>query len=80
MPLYNVYGIKSLYILSFENAWQSWTAMIDTNCKGTMHATAAVLPALTSEENKEGGHIVNISSDAGRKPFAGALSLIYAFT
>jgi len=50
---------------------ESWTAQLDTNCKGTMHATAAVLPALTSEENKEGGHIVNISSDAGRKPFAG---------
>eukprot|EP00277_Geminigera_cryophila_P013764 CAMPEP_0179459014 /NCGR_PEP_ID=MMETSP0799-20121207/42424_1 /TAXON_ID=46947 /ORGANISM="Geminigera cryophila, Strain CCMP2564" /LENGTH=252 /DNA_ID=CAMNT_0021260561 /DNA_START=14 /DNA_END=772 /DNA_ORIENTATION=+ len=50
---------------------ESWTAQLDTNCKGTMHATAAVLPFLTSEENKEGGHIVNISSDAGRKPFPG---------
>jgi len=50
---------------------ESWAMQVDTNCKGTMHATAAVLPFLTSDANTEGGHIVNISSDAGRKPFGG---------
>lgn len=42
--------------------------MIDINCKGTLNGVAAVLPKMLTRKS---GHIVNISSDAGRKVFAG---------
>ncbi|RLN87708.1 hypothetical protein BBJ28_00014901 [Nothophytophthora sp. Chile5] len=41
---------------------------IDINCKGTLNGVAAVLPKMLARKS---GHIVNISSDAGRKVFAG---------
>lgn len=41
---------------------------IDINCKGTLNGIAAVLPKMLERKS---GHIVNISSDAGRKVFAG---------
>ncbi|KAG6578095.1 putative oxidoreductase [Phytophthora cinnamomi] len=46
----------------------SWDRMIDINCKGTLNGVAAVLPKMLARKS---GHIVNISSDAGRKVFAG---------
>jgi len=45
-----------------------WEKQVDVNCKGTMNAVAAVLPGMLQQEN---GHIINISSDAGRKVFPG---------
>ncbi len=41
-----------------------WEQMVDVNVKGLMFATAAALPTMMEQE---GGHIVNISSVAGRK-------------
>ena len=41
-----------------------WEQMLDVNVKGLMFATAAALPTMMEQE---GGHIVNISSVAGRK-------------
>ncbi|KAE8895571.1 hypothetical protein PF005_g201 [Phytophthora fragariae] len=41
---------------------------IDINCKGTLNGVAAVLPKMLARKS---GHIVNISSDAGRKVFPG---------
>ncbi len=43
-----------------------WDRMIDVNIKGVLHATAAVLPEMLSNKS---GHIVNISSVAGRIVF-----------
>mmetsp|Transcript_15233 Transcript_15233/g.31405 ORF Transcript_15233/g.31405 Transcript_15233/m.31405 type:complete len:249 (+) Transcript_15233:24-770(+) len=48
---------------------ESWDQQLETNCRGVLYATAAVLPSMTAEGR--GGHIVNISSDAGRKAFPG---------
>ena len=45
-----------------------WHRMVDVNIKGVLNVTAAVLPALIA---KNGGHIVNLSSIAGRKVFKG---------
>jgi NADP-dependent 3-hydroxy acid dehydrogenase YdfG len=45
-----------------------WHRMVDVNIKGVLNATAAVLPVLIA---KNGGHIVNLSSIAGRKVFKG---------
>ncbi len=54
--------IKNLHV-------EEWEKMVDVNLKGALYAIAAVLPNM--EDNKS-GHIVNISSIAGRKLFPGA--------
>ncbi|MGI0015885.1 MAG: SDR family oxidoreductase, partial [Nitrososphaera sp.] len=43
-----------------------WEQMIDVNIKGVLYCTAAVVPHMMS---KKSGHIVNISSVAGRIVF-----------
>ena len=43
-----------------------WDRMIDVNIKGVLYCTAAVLPHMTE---KKSGHIVNVSSVAGRIVF-----------
>ena len=43
-----------------------WEQMIDVNIKGVLFCTAAVIPHL---KEKKSGHIVNISSVAGRVVF-----------
>jgi NADP-dependent 3-hydroxy acid dehydrogenase YdfG len=45
-----------------------WHRMVDVNVKGLLNTVAAVLP--TMKANKA-GHIINTSSIAGRKTFAG---------
>ena len=47
---------------------KKWETMIDTNCKGLVYMTRAVLPGLI-KRNK--GHIVNIGSVAGNYPYGG---------
>jgi 3-hydroxy acid dehydrogenase/malonic semialdehyde reductase len=50
----------------FEDASiDDWDTMIDTNVKGVMYVTRAVLPLL----RKPGGHIVNIGSIAGKEVY-----------
>lgn len=51
---------------SFEQAnLEDWETMIDTNVKGLLYATKAVLPQLI----KEKGHIINIGSTAGKEVY-----------
>ncbi len=51
---------------SFENAnVEDWETMIDTNVKGLLYASKAVLPQLI----KEKGHIINIGSTAGKEVY-----------
>lgn len=47
---------------------QDWEDMIDTNIKGLLYCTRAVLPGMV-ERNR--GHIVNIGSVAGNYPYPG---------
>src|SRR5215212_9689638 len=47
---------------------QEWEQMIDVNIKGVLYCTSAVIPYML---DKKSGHIVNISSVAGRIVFAG---------
>lgn len=51
---------------SFEQAnIEDWETMIDTNVKGLLYASKAVLPHLI----KEKGHIINIGSTAGKEVY-----------
>ena len=47
---------------------KKWEAMIDTNCKGLIYMTKAVLPDLIKRNN---AHIINIGSVAGTYPYSG---------
>jgi NADP-dependent 3-hydroxy acid dehydrogenase YdfG len=45
-----------------------WETMVDTNCKGLMYVTRAVLPGMVLRDR---GHIVNLGSVAGTYPYPG---------
>jgi 3-hydroxy acid dehydrogenase/malonic semialdehyde reductase len=45
-----------------------WDAMIDTNVKGLLYVTRAVLPGMVERDR---GHIVNLGSVAGTYPYPG---------
>lgn len=45
-----------------------WDQMIDTNCKGLVHCTRAVLPGMVSRRR---GHVINLGSVAGSYPYPG---------
>lgn len=58
--------------LGLEPAHQAdpveWETMVDTNLKGLMYVTRAVLPGMVARDR---GHVVNISSTAGSYPYPG---------
>jgi len=45
-----------------------WEHMVDTNCKGLMYLTRAVLPGMVARGR---GHVVNMGSVAGTYPYPG---------
>jgi len=47
---------------------EAWDQMVDTNVKGLMYVTRAILPGMVSRNR---GHIVNISSTAANYPYPG---------
>ncbi|VDM97149.1 unnamed protein product [Onchocerca ochengi] len=47
---------------------KEWNLQIDVNCRGTMNFIGAVLPHMIKARS---GHIVNITSNAGKRGFAG---------
>ena len=57
-------GLEPAHKASVED----WENMIDTNNKGLVYMTRAVLPGMV-ERNR--GHIINIGSTAGSWPYAG---------
>ena len=58
MPISDVESLKT----------SEWHRMVDVNIKGVLNTTAEVLPHI---QKQGAGHIVNMSSIAGRKVFAG---------
>jgi 3-hydroxy acid dehydrogenase / malonic semialdehyde reductase len=58
--------------LGLERAWQvdldDWETMVDTNIKGVMYCTRAILPGMVA---RNVGHIINIGSTAGSWPYPG---------
>ncbi|WP_321393645.1 SDR family oxidoreductase [uncultured Desulfuromusa sp.] len=58
--------------LGLEPSWEvnidDWETMVDTNIKGLMYCTRALLPQMVTRNS---GHIVNIGSTAGSWPYPG---------
>jgi NADP-dependent 3-hydroxy acid dehydrogenase YdfG len=58
--------------LGLEPAWEvnidDWETMVDTNIKGLMYCTRALLPQMVKRDS---GHIINIGSTAGSWPYPG---------
>ena len=51
-----------------EAQLDDWDAMVDTNVKGLMYVTRAVLPGMVARER---GHIINLGSTAAEFPYPG---------
>lgn len=47
---------------------EDWQRMVDTNIKGLMYCTRAILPGMVARDR---GHVVNIGSVAGTYPYPG---------
>ncbi|GAB3978401.1 SDR family oxidoreductase [Actinoallomurus acanthiterrae] len=47
---------------------EDWDRMLDTNCRGLMYCTRAVLPGMVARGR---GHVVNVGSVAGTYPYPG---------
>jgi NADP-dependent 3-hydroxy acid dehydrogenase YdfG len=58
-----------------EGRVEDWERMVDVNLKGVLYGIAAVLPGMRERAD---GHIVNVGSVAGRRPFPGGT--VYAAT
>jgi len=51
-----------------EASLQDWEEMIDTNIKGLLYVTRAVVPGMVARQR---GHVVNVGSIAGRQTYPG---------
>ena len=65
--LVNCAGVM-YYTLMKNRREEEWERTVEVNCKGALNCVGAVLPVMLKREL---GHIVTISSDAGRKVFPG---------
>jgi len=57
-------GLEKLY----QAEIQDWEEMIDTNVKGLLYVTRAVVPGMVARDR---GHVINIGSIAGRAAYPG---------
>lgn len=58
-----------MYFTLMANAQaDEWERTVDVNCKGLLHCLSSIVPSMLTRGR---GHIVAISSDAGRKVFPG---------
>jgi NADP-dependent 3-hydroxy acid dehydrogenase YdfG len=65
--LVNCAGV--MYYTMMKNVREEeWERTVEVNCKGALNCVGAVLPGMLQRGS---GHIVTISSDAGRKVFPG---------
>jgi NADP-dependent 3-hydroxy acid dehydrogenase YdfG len=65
--LVNCAGVM-YYTLMKNRREEEWERTVEVNCKGALNCVGAVLPRMLERGR---GHIVTISSDAGRKVFPG---------
>lgn len=64
--LINNAGLSRGFEPIFEGSEGDWDEMIDTNVKGLLYVTRAVLPAMVARRS---GHIVNVGSVAGHETY-----------
>lgn len=57
-------GLEPAHLASLDD----WDAMIDTNCKGLVYVTRALLPGMVQRNR---GHVVNLGSVAATYPYPG---------
>ena len=57
-------GLEKLH----ESYWLDWEEMIDTNIKGLLWVSRAVIPGMVQRDR---GHIINLGSIAGRQVYPG---------
>jgi NADP-dependent 3-hydroxy acid dehydrogenase YdfG len=62
--LLNNAGLSRGLVKLHEGEIQDWEEMIDTNIKGLLYVTRAVLPGMV---RRDSGHVINIGSIAGRQ-------------
>ncbi len=59
--------------LGLDSAWKvdlaDWETMVDTNIKGLLYCTRALLPGMVERKR---GHVINLGSIAGSYPYPGA--------
>lgn len=65
--LVSVAGVMYFTMMA-NNHTEDWNRTVDVNCKGLLHCLSSVVPSMLARKT---GHIVAISSDAGRKVFPG---------
>jgi NADP-dependent 3-hydroxy acid dehydrogenase YdfG len=70
--LVNCAGVMYYSLMKNQRA-QEWERTVEVNCKGALNCVGAVLSGMLERGR---GHIVTISSDAGRKVFPVATDLI----
>src|SRR5271165_7540889 len=57
-------GLEPAYAANLDD----WDQMVDTNVKGLMYCTRAVLPGMVARDR---GHVINVGSVAGTYPYPG---------
>ena len=65
--LINAAGVM-FYTFMENGVFEEWANIIDVNITGVVNCIGAVIPTLIAQKS---GHIINISSDAAKTPFAG---------
>ncbi|MBK9045863.1 MAG: SDR family NAD(P)-dependent oxidoreductase [Bacteroidetes bacterium] len=65
--LVNNAGLASGLAAIQDGELSDWETMIDTNVKGLLYVTKAILPFMTERKS---GHIINIGSIAGKEAYA----------
>ena len=66
--LVNNAGLARDLTLTHEGRFESWDQMIDTNIKGLLYVTRAILPHMVERDS---GHVVNIGSISGQEVYPG---------
>ena len=66
--LLNNAGLARGFEALAEGDTRDWEEMIDTNVKGLLYVTRAVIPGMIE---RRAGHIINLGSISGREPYPG---------
>lgn len=64
--LVNNAGLARGFELFYEDEIQNWEEMIDTNIKGLLYVTRAIVPGMVERES---GQVINIGSIAGKQAY-----------